>query len=201
MEAVTAMADEEGANPPEPSNLPREATWTIVLENIGLVHRVIRDHCPYRNDRDDLVQEGLLGLLEAARRFDPARQTAFSTYAYYWIRNRVLAALREEAEFVPSTPFEDADSEGDELQERQPILDPPEIEYIRNDLARDLREHLVNDLDEIERLVVALHWFSDEPTTLDDIAKALGLRSRSSVLEIENLALAKLRQAMLRRRR
>ncbi|MFQ5472316.1 MAG: sigma-70 family RNA polymerase sigma factor [Dehalococcoidia bacterium] len=37
-------------------------------------------------DRDDLIQIALLGLLEAARRFDPAREVAFATYAIPWIR-------------------------------------------------------------------------------------------------------------------
>lgn len=198
------MADE--ANPPDQSNPPPEAAWTIVLENVGLVHRVIKDHCPHRRDRDDLLQEGLLGLLEAARRFDPSRAVAFSTYAYYWIRNRVLAVLRsdngnwasQENDFAAVRAEEDL---GDEMQEQLPTLESHEIEYIRNDMARDLREHLINDLDEIERLVVVLHWLSNEPSTLDDIAKAMGLRSRASVLEVESRALSKLRYGMSRRRK
>ncbi len=40
-------------------------------------------------DRDDLFQEGVLGLLEAVRRFDPARGARFATFALPWIRMRV----------------------------------------------------------------------------------------------------------------
>lgn len=209
METATVMDDENRADSPEPSNQPPEAAWSIVLDNMGLVYRVIKDFCPGRIDRDDLIQEGMLGLLEAARRFDETRQIAFSTYAYYWVKNRILTALREDAEFLPfwtdnhDDSFSDEPPEplGDGLQSKEDVLEPPEIEYIRNDLARDLREHLVNDLDEIERLVIVLHWLAPETSTLEEIAKALGLRGHASVSEIENLALAKLRQAMLRRRK
>jgi RNA polymerase sigma-32 factor len=41
----------------------------------------------------DLIQEGNLGLLEAVRRFDPTRGLRLSTYATYWIRERIFAAV------------------------------------------------------------------------------------------------------------
>lgn len=41
----------------------------------------------------DLIQEGNLGLVEAVNRFDWAKGTAFSTYAIWWVRNRVTKAI------------------------------------------------------------------------------------------------------------
>ena len=38
---------------------------------------------------DDLVQEGSLGLIEAAEQFDPKKETRFLTYAVYWVKKRM----------------------------------------------------------------------------------------------------------------
>lgn len=45
-------------------------------------------------DSEDLIQEGMLGLLTAIRGFDPGRDTAFRTYAEICIRSRLLTAVR-----------------------------------------------------------------------------------------------------------
>lgn len=49
---------------------------------------------------DDLVSEGSLGLLEAARRYDSRRGTRFLTYARWWIRKAILRALEEQGRVV-----------------------------------------------------------------------------------------------------
>lgn len=45
-------------------------------------------------DSEDLIQEGMLGLLTAIRKFDPDRDAAFRTYAEICIRSRLYSAIR-----------------------------------------------------------------------------------------------------------
>lgn len=44
---------------------------------------------------DDRVQEGWIGAMQAAKRFDPAQGCKFSTYAMHWIRQAIMIAVKE----------------------------------------------------------------------------------------------------------
>jgi RNA polymerase primary sigma factor len=65
----------------------------LILKNRGLVIRVVRHYLGRGVDREDLIQEGNLGLLRAATRFDPGRGFRFSTYANFWIRQAIMRAV------------------------------------------------------------------------------------------------------------
>lgn len=74
----------------------RAARNALVEANLGLVYDMAR-HFWTRDvatERRDLEQCGVLGLMEAAERFDPERGVRFSTYAWQWIRQAMSRAAR-----------------------------------------------------------------------------------------------------------
>ena len=64
----------------------RKIEERLVRSQLGLVGKLTRHYRLGGIEYQDLFQEGLLGLLEAIRRFDPSRGVRLSTYAAHWIR-------------------------------------------------------------------------------------------------------------------
>ncbi len=59
-----------------------------------LVRACARPYFLAGGDREDLIQEGMIGLLSAVRGFDPNREAVFRTYAETCIQNRLRSAVR-----------------------------------------------------------------------------------------------------------
>ena len=59
---------------------------TLVSAYLRLVASMAGKYARYGLSKDDLVQEGVFGLLQAARKFDPERGFRFGTYATWWVR-------------------------------------------------------------------------------------------------------------------
>lgn len=70
----------------------------LVEANLRLVANVVMHYHSKRLDLLDLIQEGNLGLIEAAKNFDPNKGFKFSTYAIWWIRKYVSKALVEQGQ-------------------------------------------------------------------------------------------------------
>lgn len=69
----------------------------IILRFAPLTHYVLARlgyTPPSKADYDDLISQGLLGLIDAVDHYDPARGVRFSTYATIRIRSRILDSLR-----------------------------------------------------------------------------------------------------------
>src|SRR6266511_4004579 len=71
-----------------------------VVGNLAFVESVARRvaaSMPHTIDLGDLVQDGMLGLIDAANRFDEARGIKFETFAERRVRGAIIDALRRDA--------------------------------------------------------------------------------------------------------
>lgn len=67
----------------------RKAYHRIAKHNLRLVASVARSYTQLGVDREDILQEGNMGLLHAIEKYDYTTGNKFSTYALWWIRQRI----------------------------------------------------------------------------------------------------------------
>ena len=118
----------------------------------------------------DLINEGNVGLIKAARRFDETRGFKFISYAVWWIRQSILQALAEQSRIV-RLPLNQVGSLGkmskalsklEQLYERPPSMD---------ELARELEipEHKVAETMKMGTRIVSM----DAPIDQDEEIKLI----------------------------
>jgi RNA polymerase primary sigma factor len=79
----------------------KELRQEMIACNTGLVAFVARKYKVRSLSFDDLMQEGLVGLIKAVDRFDPDRGNCFSTYAIFWIKQAISRLIVKQDKVVP----------------------------------------------------------------------------------------------------
>jgi RNA polymerase primary sigma factor len=131
-----------------------EAIRTMVNSNLRLVVSVAREYAGRGVPLLDLIQEGSIGLLVAAKKFDYTLDFRFSTYATKWIRQGVTRCLISHGNLI-RVPLHTAEKMRKVLAVRQALLQengqqPTAMQIARRSgLAKDKVEKLLDMIPEI----------------------------------------------------
>ncbi len=141
---------------------------------------------------EDIEQNGMLGLINAAKKFDPLRGVKFSTFAHWWVFQSLSVLLRK-LTTAGETFFKSAADDECLIEMADPSTARSECK------GRDIRGEVAGLLDGLEcrdAQVLRLRFgFDCEPMTLGDIGEVLNV-SRERVRQIEARALASLRTTL-----
>ncbi len=143
----------------------RQAFETLIKANLRFVVSVSKQYQNQGLSLSDLINEGNLGLIKAAERFDETRGFKFISYAVWWIRQSILQALAENARIVrlplnkigSITKINRAFSQLEQKYQREP--EPEELAAIL-ELKPDVIEDSLN--------MSATHVSMDAPLRDDD---------------------------------
>ena len=126
-------------------------------------------------DRDDLIQEGMIGLYKAIRDFDPEKSNAFHSFALLCINRQILSAVKASSrqKHIPlNTSYSLDDSDTSESH----FAPNPETLVIGRETYNDIEAFLQTHLSELEYKVLMLYL---EGCSHSEAAKALGKNKKT----------------------
>ncbi len=168
----------------------KQALDKLVKANLRFVVSVAKQYQNQGLSLPDLINEGNVGLIKAAQRFDETRGFKFISYAVWWIRQAILQALAEQARIV-RLPLNKIGS----LNKINRILSRLEQEFEREPSANEIANELDVAPEDIKQLLKSSgrHVSMDAPliegedNNLYDVIKSEDSPKTDKKLLIESL--------------
>jgi len=161
-----------------------EAAYSeLISRHLATVRRVARLYSTNLSDFDDLVSEGILGLMNAVKTYNGEREASFSTYAYSCVHNRIITAIRKSQRISRC----EENIEGLELEGSQ---SPENIVISREELS-EVFLWMENGLSKTEKSAFELYMSG---ASYQEIADKLGISLKSA-----DNALARVRKKLRRK--
>ena len=114
----------------------RQALDTLINSNLRLVVKIAKSYLNSGMNLMDLIQEGNLGLIKGAEKYDHRKKVRFSTYASWWIKQSISRALTNKRRSI-RLPHRKEEA----LKQLQKISEEFSQEYFRSPTAEELASH------------------------------------------------------------
>lgn len=195
-------------------NGDKKALEDLIQANTGIINKIAREYNGINRelDIDDLFQNGVLGLIKAAEKYDfnNKNKAKFITYAVFYIDRYIYGSVNgwsskeiENNKFykscisinIPVGEDKDTGELGDFIEDIDYGFENIEEKIFLHDLRKELEEVMKthNTLEQREILKFKYGW-NTTPMKLDDIADIFSI-TKAKVRNIENIALRKLRNS------
>lgn len=180
-----------------------EARNLLIEHNMRLVAHIVKKYYAGREDQDDLISIGTIGLIKGVSSFDVSKGKKLTTYVSRCIENEILMyfrAIKKQAGDVSLSEPIDGDDEGSLfLLDTISVPDTLAEDLDMSERQKKLYEYIAQNLDGREREIVIMRYglFGTREYTQKEIAEIKGI-SRSYVSRIEKKALEKLKDRFLK---
>jgi len=143
----------------------REAEEQLVLRYMRIVRICSRPYFLAGGDAEDLIQEGMFGLISAIRQYDFSREASFKNFAETCIKNRIISVVKAAAgtknlplnESLPIDFFQSDESQ-DSILAFGLIRNSPEDQVIASEseeISKTLYSNIVKQLSKLEASVLS----------------------------------------------
>mgnify|MGYP003292455600 CR=1 FL=1 len=177
----------------------------------GVVECIVRQYGKV-NNKQDLMQEGFIGLMEAAKRYDPSTGVRFESYASWWVRKYIREWILNNSQIVRlscktedyhkpltediETPLYEED--GDLICYADILTDGTTIEtdLIRQEEFQWLKEAIEKLSAREQQIIRKIYGIGQKKVPQKQIAKQLGI-TPMTVWRIQDAALKKMKKMLV----
>ena len=169
-------------------NGDREIMDHLMMKYKAMVRKKARAKYLFGGENEDLIQEGMIGLIKAVRDYDPDQGASFASFAELCVSRQMYSAIEasKRKKHIPLNSYvslyDDSGQEGEER--RTPLIDTiepvrdndPEVLYLGKKFTEVFIEQLKDTLSPLENHVLYLHLMGTDYKT---IAELLGKSPKS----------------------